>query len=99
MTGSDQWWVVRLGNLLIWSRLRLRASGTAEVLDSVGNTLSYDSEDSARAALLDAEFLALDGMDHDDAAALGLGLEQLVPPEGDDEALRTRMVQPFPARH
>ncbi|HMN34522.1 MAG TPA: hypothetical protein PLI44_02630 [Chiayiivirga sp.] len=99
MTGSDQWWVVRLGNLLIWSRLRLRASGTAEVLDSVGNTLSYDSEDSARAALLDAGFLALDGMDHDDAAALGLGLEQLVPPEGDDEALRTRMVQPFPARH
>ena len=59
----DQWWLARVGDLLIWSRLRLRPSGTAEVLDSSGNVLNYDSEDSARVALMDAEFRALDGLE------------------------------------
>ncbi len=44
----DSWWLASLGNTLIWARLRLRPAGTAEVLDSDGNTLSYDSEDTAR---------------------------------------------------
>ncbi len=95
----DQWWLVRLGNLLLWSRLRLRPSGTAEVLDHSGNAHSYDSEDSARAALLDAEYRSLDGLDEDDALALGLPLADLVPPQGDDESLPARMAQPLPATH
>ena len=52
-----EWWLATLGRTVVWARLRVREAGTAEVLDSDGNTLSYDSEDSARAALLDAEFV------------------------------------------
>ena len=104
MTGAPlipngQWWVARLGNMLIWSRLRVLASGTAEVLDSVGNTLSYDSEDSARAALFDAEFVAFDGLDEDDALARGFSLAGVQPPQGDDDAaLVPLMVQSLGAR-
>src|SRR5690606_23698521 len=57
-TSADQWWLASLGTTLVWARLRVRPAGTAEVLDSDGNTLSYDSEDTARAQLFDAEFVA-----------------------------------------
>jgi hypothetical protein len=94
-----QWWLATLGRTVIWARLRVLDAGTAEVFDSDGNTLPYDSEDSARAALMDAEFTALDGMDEDDATARGLSLQELVPPRADDDRqLRERMVQKLPAR-
>ncbi|MCX7556758.1 hypothetical protein OS187_07975 [Xanthomonadaceae bacterium JHOS43] len=96
---TEHWWLARIGDLLIWSRLRIRPSGTAEVLDNSGNLLNYDSEDSARSALMDAEFRALDGLDDDDALAFGLPLSELVPPQGDDATLPERMAQPVPARH
>lgn len=96
---NSQWWLATLGRTVIWARLRVLDAGTAEVFDSDGNTLPYDSEDSARAALMDAEFTALDGMDEDDAAARGLSLEELIPPRADDDSqLRERMVQKLPAR-
>ena len=79
--------------------LREREAGTAEVLDSDGNTLPYESPDSARAALMDAEFVALDGLDADDSAQRGFDLDELRPPAGGDDALRERMVQQFPQRH
>lgn len=89
----DEWWLATAGNTLIWARLRLREAGTAEVFDCDGATLPYDSEDSARAALMDAEFVSLDGLDEDDAAQRGIDLAGLSPPPGDDdEALRPRMV-------
>ncbi len=91
---ADQWWLAQLGNTLIWARLRVRPAGTAEVLDSDGNTLSYDSEDTARAQLFDAEFVAYDGMDEEDALARGFSLSEVQPPQGDsDDALAGRMVQ------
>ena len=94
---SEQWWVATLGRTLVWARLRLQPSGTATVFDCDGRTLTYDSEDSAHAALLDAEFRAFDGLDEDDAAALGFVLSQVSPPQAaDDEALRERMIQPLP---
>ena len=94
---NDEWWVASLGKLLVWARLRIKDSGTAEVFDSDGKTLTYDSEDSARAALLDAEFRAWDGLDEDDAQALGFSLQAVQPPQAaDDEALRERMYQPLP---
>ena len=94
---NDQWWVASLGKALVWARLRVRDSGTAEVLDYDGKTLVYDSEDSAHAALLDAEFRAWDGLDEDDAQALGFSLQAVQPPQGtDDEALQARMYQPLP---
>ena len=94
----DDWWLATLGRTVIWARLRVLEGGTAEVFDSDGNTLPYDSEDSARAALMDAEFVALDGLDEEDAAERGFSLAELDPPQGNDEALRERMVLQFPPR-
>ena len=91
---QDQWWLATLGNTVVWARLRVREAGTAEVFDSDGNTLAYDSEDTARAALMDAEFVAFNGLDEIDARERGFSLDELVPPHGDsDEALRPRMFQ------
>lgn len=98
--GRVQWWLATLGRTVIWARLKVRDAGTAEVFDSDGHTLPYDSEDTARAALLDAEFVELDGIDEDDAEARGFLLDELVPPHaGDDEGLRALMVQQLPSRH
>ena len=75
----EQWWVASLGDTLIWARLHVLDSGIVEVLDAAGETLRYDDEDGARAALLDAEFRAWDGLDEDDAAALGFDLDSVAP--------------------
>ncbi len=90
----DAWYVASLGRTLIWARLRVLEAGTAQVLDSDGNTLTYDSEDSARAALFDAEFVAYDGLDEEDALQRGFSLHEVGPPQAaDDEALPALMVQ------
>ena len=96
MTAIDQvqWWLASLGRNIVWARLRALDAGTAEVFDSDGNTLAYDSEDTARAALMDAEFVAFDGLDEDDALARGFSLDEVVPPRAaNDAALRHRMFQ------
>ncbi len=91
---SGQWWLASLGRTLIWARLQVREAGTAEILDSDGTTLVYDSEDTARAMLFDAEFVAYDGLDEDDALARGFSLSEVSPPQADDDqALRGQMVQ------
>lgn len=98
-TIDTQWYVASLGRTLVWARLRLREAGTAEVFDSDGNTLTYDSDDTARAALFDAEFVAFDGLDEDDALARGFSLSEVSPPHADtDAALRGLMVQSLGAR-
>ncbi len=95
-SARDEWWLAHLGRLLVWSRLRVLDSGVAEVFDCDGRINVYESEDIARAALMDAEFRALDGMDADDAEAWGLDLEEIEPPRGDDdETLREQMMQPL----
>jgi hypothetical protein len=92
VSGQDQWWLATLGRSVVWARLRVREAGTAEIFDSDGNTLAYDSEDTARAALMDAEFVAFDGLDADDALARGFDLRAVQPPQADnDEALRPLM--------
>jgi hypothetical protein len=97
--GNDQWWLATLGRNLVWARLRVLEAGTAEVLDSDGNTLAYDSEDTARAALMDAEFVSYDGLDADDAQARGFDLDEIQPPDDvDDAALRARMFQTLARR-
>ena len=96
---GNQWWLATLGLTVIWAQLRVNDAGTAVVFDSDGNLLPYDSEDSARAALMDAEFVALDGLDEDEAGERGFALADLQPPDGeDDAALRPQMVQKLP-RH
>ena len=88
----EEWWLATLGRTVVWARLRTREAGTAEVFDSDGNTLAYDSEDTARAALMDAEYVEYDGIDEDDAQARGFRLDDVRPPQGeDDEALRRQM--------
>ena len=100
MSIRDEWWLATLGRTVVWARLRVLDAGTAEVFDSDGNAQPYDSEDTARAALLDAEYVALDGMDADDAAGRGLALDELLPPQpADDAQLRELMVQKLPRRH
>lgn len=95
----EQWWLASLGRTLIWARLRVREAGTAEVLDSDGNTLNYDSEDTARAMLFDAEFVAWDGLDQDDALARGFSLDDVAPPQAaSDEDLVPLMVRQLGAR-
>ncbi len=90
----EQWWVAGFGDLLVWARLRLFESGRAEVFDCDGQLRSYVDEDLARQALLDAEFHAFDGLDEDDANRMGFSLEDLVPPEAEeDEALVPMMTQ------
>ena len=99
LSPPDQWWLASLGRTLIWARLRIRQAGTAEVLDSDGNILNYDSEDTARAMLFDADFVAFDGLDEDDALARGFSLAGVQPPQGDDDAaLVPLMVQSLGAR-
>ncbi|MGY1409225.1 MULTISPECIES: hypothetical protein [unclassified Luteimonas] len=96
---SEGWWLATLGRTLIWARLRVREAGTAEVFDSDGNTLVYDSEDTARAMLMDAAFVSFEGLDEEDALERGFSLSELAPPAGGDEAsLRARMVQLLGAR-
>lgn len=98
-TRNESWWLASLGRTIVWARLRERDAGTAEVFDCDGNTLPYDSPDTARAALMDAEFVAFDGLDEDDALVRGFSLAELAPPQGtDDEALRPRMVQQLGGR-
>ena len=96
----DQWWLATIGRTLIWARLRVLEAGTAEVLASDGVVQPYDSEDSAGAALMDAEFVSLDGLDDDDGRNRGFALDELVPPSGEGlDVLRPQMVQQLPSRH
>jgi hypothetical protein len=98
-TTHTQWWLASLGRTLIWARLRIKEAGTAEVLDSDGNTLAYDSEDTARAALFDAEFVAFDGLDEEDALGRGFTLHEVSPPHAEHDAdLRPLMVQSLGGR-
>ena len=82
---TTAWWVACPARMLVWARLQVRESGVGDVLDCDGQVLVYDSEDTARAALMDAEFRALDGLDDDDVAGWGILLEDLIPPEGDHD--------------
>lgn len=96
---NDTWWLATLGRTIVWARLREREAGTGEVFDSDGNTLAYDSLDTARAALMDAEFVAFDGLDEDDALERGFAPGELIPPQAqDDEGLRPRMIQSLGSR-
>jgi hypothetical protein len=98
-TQAHSWWLASLGRTLVWARLCVREAGTAEVFDSDGNTLAYDSEDTARAALMDAEFVAFEGLDEEDALERGFSLSEIAPPQGEhDDALRSQMVQKLGAR-
>ncbi|NOT89889.1 MAG: hypothetical protein HOP03_17180 [Lysobacter sp.] len=95
----ETWWLASLGRTIVWARLRVREAGTAEVFDSDGNTLAYDSEDTARAALMDAEFVSLDGLDEEDALERGFTMAEIAPPQAEhDDQLRGQMIRTLGAR-
>ena len=57
-----------------------------------GNPAAGVHLDFLDAQLLDAEYVEFDGLDEGDALARGFRLEEVQPPQGDDEeALRRRM--------
>ena len=90
----EQWWVAALGDMIVWARLRVLETGIAEVFSAEGETLRYDDEDSAHAALLDADFRAYDGLDEQDAAEMGFDLDSIAPPDAEsDEALLPLMTE------
>jgi hypothetical protein len=96
---AAEWWLACVGDMLVWARLQVLDSGIAEILDSSGGNLRYDDEASARAALLDAEYRAFDGLDEDDAAILGFDLEEVEAPRGaNDEELLALMIEKLPPR-
>ena len=97
----EEWWLAAPATLLVWARLRVLDSGVAQVFDSQGETLVYDSEDSARAALLEADFCSLDGLDDEDAVAMtGLLADELQPPLGDSEdELMPQMIRNLGSKH
>ncbi len=99
-TLADRWWLAGLGDTLVWARLRVLDSGTAEIFGAAGEILRYDDEDSATAALLDAEFRAYDGLDDEDAAMLGFDLNTVSPPKAsNDAALLPMMTQKLMRGH
>lgn len=91
---TTSWWVVGLGDVLVWARLQHFEDGHAVVYAADGRSMRFDSNDAARAALLDAEFRAFDGLDEEDAGMLGFDLASTAPPWADnDEQLLPLMTQ------
>lgn len=82
---EEQWWLVTFGDMLHWARLTRCDDGTAEVLSANGEIERFQSEDDARAALLDANYRAFDGIDEDDADQMGFDLDSVAPPRAEDE--------------
>ena len=96
---QETWWLASLGRTIVWARLRVREAGTAEVFDRDGNTLAYDREDTARAALMDAEFVSLDGLDEEDALERGFTMAEIAPPQAEhDDQLRGQMIRSLGVR-
>jgi hypothetical protein len=97
---SESWWLARPELLLVWARLRVMESGIAFVFDSKGEHLTFENEDIARAALMEADYCAFDGMDEDDADGMGLWLEEMEPPQGEeDEDLLPQMIRTLGPKH
>jgi len=97
---EEQWWIASLGDAFVWARMRVLDSGVAEVFNAEGETLRYDDEDAAQMALLDAEFRSFDGLDDDDAMALGFELDSIEPPQAEsDEELLPLMTERLSTRH
>lgn len=97
---SEQWWLARPEHLLVWARLQVMESGIAIIFDSKGELLTYESEDIARGMLMDADYRSFDGMDDDDAEELGLWLDEMEPPQGEDlEDLLPQMIRTLGPKH
>lgn len=82
----DIWWLHSPEpGLLLWAKLEEAPEGRADILDSTGLRMRFDDEDGARRHLLENDYRAFDGLDADDAAALGFALGDIEPPEAEAE--------------
>ncbi|HWT15405.1 MAG TPA: hypothetical protein VN581_06440 [Patescibacteria group bacterium] len=102
---EEQWYVVTFGDMLHWARLTVNEDSTAQVFSANGETEHFPDEDAARAALLDANYRAFDGIDDDDADLMGFELDSVAPPhtgvdasEEDDEDLLEQMTMKLAPR-
>lgn len=77
---TTHWWLIGLGDTLVWSQLRQFDDGHAEIFSADGYIRHFESPQAARSALLDAEYRALDGLDEEDAGMLGFDLASTAPP-------------------
>lgn len=92
-----EWWFVTLGDRLTWARLAEYDNGHAHVLAADGVVRQFVDLDSAHTELLDADYRAFDGLDEEDAEALGFDLDSVAPPHADDdEDLLKLMTQRIP---
>lgn len=78
---------------LNWARLRVFASGLAEVFDCDERTTLFPSEAVARLWLAEDEFQALEMFDAEDEAEYGIKLSEISPPQANSEnELKERML-------
>ena len=78
---------------LNWARLRVFASGHAEVFDCDGRTTRFSREEDARLWLLEDEFTALEKLDAEDEIEFGIRLSDIRVPSGEtDEELLPQML-------
>jgi hypothetical protein len=78
---------------LNWARLRVLASGQAEVFDCDGRTTRFSSEEDARMWLFEDEFTAFDTLDAEDEVEFGIRLSDIRVPSGKtDEELKPQML-------
>jgi hypothetical protein len=70
---------------LFWARMRVFPDGKADVLDLDGKLRQFSSEEAARLDLLEDEYESVEGIEDEDLNAVGLTLNDLVPPSGKDD--------------
>ena len=92
-TYTDSWYLM-YSSLpdLNWARLRIFASGIAEVFDCDGRTTRFASVEDARMWLAEDEFQALDTFDSEDEQEYGVRFADVTPPsEQNEHELRSKM--------
>jgi hypothetical protein len=77
---------------LNWARLRVFASGEAEVFDCDGKTHRFESREQAVHWLSEDEFTAFDKLDAEDEAEYRINLAEITPPQAQsDKELKKKM--------
>jgi hypothetical protein len=92
-TYTDSWYLM-YSSLpdLNWARLRVFASGRAEVFDCDGRTTRFANVEDAQLWLAEDEFQALETFDSEDEEEYGIRFADVAPPrEQNEQELRSKM--------
>jgi hypothetical protein len=90
---TDSWYLMYSSfPNLNWARLRVFASGLAEVFDCDGRTTKFKSRQEAVNWLLEDEFCSFEKLNEEDEAECGIVLKEIVPPAATTESeLKAKM--------